>query len=154
MAIPPFKEKRMKLNRYLAALLAASSVAFALPAAAQRGPGGPGHHEMQGGGMRMLRGLELTAEQREQVSQIFKEQAPALRERANAAHAAHEALRKGALDPNADVRPLADAVGKAQADAALLRAETMRRVTALLTPEQRAKLEERSRERQQRRGRG
>jgi Spy/CpxP family protein refolding chaperone len=152
MAIPPFKEKRMKLNRYLAALLAASSVAFALPADAQRGPGGPGaHHEMQGGGMRMLRGLELTAEQREQVSAIFKEQAPAFRERANAAHAAHEALRKGTLDPNADVRALADAVGKAHADAALLRAETMRRVTALLTPEQRAKLEQ---AREGRRGRG
>jgi len=152
MAIPPFKEKRMKLNRYLAALLAASSVAFALPADAQRGPGGPGaHHEMQGGGMRMLRGLELTAEQREQVSAIFKEQAPAFRERANAAHAAHAALRKGALDPNADVRALADAVGKAHADAALLRAETMRRVTALLTPEQRTKLEQ---AREGRRGRG
>ena len=62
MAIPPFKEKRMKLNRYLAALLAASSVAFALPAHAQRGPGGPGaYHEMHGGSMRMLRGLDLSA---------------------------------------------------------------------------------------------
>ena len=145
----------MKLNRYLAALLAASSVAFALPADAQRGPGGPGaYHEMHGGSMRMLRGLDLSAEQREQVSQIFKQQAPAFRERANAAHAAHDALRKGALDPNADVRALADAVGKAHADAALLRVDTMRRVTALLTPEQRSKLEERSRERQERRGRG
>ena len=145
----------MNLNRYLAALLAASSVAFTLPAHAQRGPGGPGaHHEMHGGGLRMLRGLELTAEQREQVSQIFKEQAPAFRSSANATHAAQEALRKGALDPNADVRALADAVGKAHAEAALLRAETMRRVTALLTPEQRTKLEERSRERQERRGRG
>jgi len=132
----------MKLNRYLAGLLVASSVALALPAEAQRGPGPGAHHEMRGGGMRMLRGLDLTTEQREQARKIFEEQAPAFRERANALRAAHEALRKAAVDPNADVRALADTVGKAHADAAVQRVETMRRVTALLTPEQRQKLEQ------------
>ena len=131
----------MKLNRYLAGLLVASSVAFALPAQAHRGPGPGAHHEMHGG-MRMLRGLDLTAEQREQARKIFEEQAPAFKERANALRAAHEALRRAAVDPNADVRALADAVGKAHADAAVQRVETMRRVTALLTPEQRQKLEQ------------
>ena len=136
----------MKLNRYLAGLLVATSVAFALPAEAQRGPDGA----------RMLRGLDLTQAQRDQARSIFEEQAPALRERGEAARQAHEALRKATLDPNADgarFRELAEAAGRAHAEAALLRAETMRRVVALLTPEQRQKLEQ-SRERQGRRGRG
>jgi Spy/CpxP family protein refolding chaperone len=139
----------MKVHYYVAGLLAASSVALALPAEAHRmGPGSGAQHEMQGrpgGGMRMLRQLDLTQEQRDQARKIFDEQAPALRERGAAARAAHDALRKGTLDPNADssrIRELADAVGKAHADAAVLRAETMRRVAALLTPEQRAKLEQ------------
>ena len=134
----------MKLNHYLAGLLVASSVAFALPAEAQRGPGPGAHHEMHGGGMRMLRGLELTTEQREEARKIFQEQSGAFRANAEAARTAHEALRKAAVDPNANVRALADAVGKAHADGALLRVETMRRVVALLTPEQRQKLEQRA----------
>jgi protein CpxP len=143
----------MKLNRYLAGLLVASSVAFALPAEAHRGYGPGAHHEMQGGGMRLLRGLDLTAEQREQARKIFEERSGAFRANAEAARAAHEALRKAAVDPNADVRALADAVGKAHADAAVLRVETMRRVVALLTPEQRQKLEQgRSRQGGERRG--
>jgi Spy/CpxP family protein refolding chaperone len=108
---------------------------------------------MQGGGMRMLRGLDLTAEQREQAGKIFEEQSGAFRANAEAARAAHEALRKAAVDPNADVRALANAVGKAHADAAVLRVETMRRVAALLTPEQRQKLEQ-GRSRQGGSGRG
>jgi Spy/CpxP family protein refolding chaperone len=133
----------MKLNRYLAGLLVASTVAFTLPAQAHRGG-----HDTDGrpGSMRMLRGLELTPEQREQASGIFKEQAPAFRERANAAREAHQALRQASLDPNADggrIRQLADAAGRAHAEAAVLRAETMRRVVALLTPEQRQKLDQR-----------
>ena len=142
----------MKLNRYLAGLLVASSVAFALPAQAHRGPGPGAHHEMHGG-MRMLRGLDLTTEQREQAQKIFQEQSGAFRANAEAARAAHEALRKAAVDPNADVRALADAVGKAHADAAVLRVETMRRVAAILTPEQRQKLEQ-GRSRQGGGGRG
>jgi Spy/CpxP family protein refolding chaperone len=140
------KEKRMKLNRYLAGLLLASSVALALPAQAHRG--GPGGFDgMQGGpgGARMLRQLDLTEQQRDQVFKIFHEQAPALREQAKAVRAAREELRKAAVDPGADagrIRQLADAMGKAHADAAVQRAETLRRVAAVLTPEQRARLGE------------
>jgi len=140
----------MKVNRYFAALLAASSVALALPAEAHRGGGHDGHGV---GGMRMLRQLDLSAEQREQASKIFEEQRPAIRERANAEREAHRALRQAVRDPNADgarIRELADAAGRAHADAIVLRAETTRRVVALLTPEQRAQLEER-RERRERR---
>ena len=125
------------MKRTLASFLAASAVALALPVHADsRGPG----HEAGGAGM--FRHLQLTTEQREQVSKIFKEQEGAFKQRAEADRAAHEALRKAAIDPNADVRPLAEAAGKAHAEVAELRAETMRKVIPLLTPEQRAKLEQ------------
>ena len=124
-------------SRYLAGLLAAASLALALPAQAdQRGPG----HESGGAGM--FRHLQLTAEQRDQVSKIFKEQEGAFKQRVEADRAAHDALRKASIDPNADIRPLADAAGKAHAEVAVLRAETLRKVIPLLTPEQRAKLEQ------------
>jgi Spy/CpxP family protein refolding chaperone len=67
---------------------------------------------------------------------------PAFKERVQADRAAHDALRKAAIDPGADIRPLADAAGKAHAEVAVLRAETMRKVIPLLTPEQRTKLEQ------------
>ena len=127
----------MKLNRALAGFLAASAVALALPAHAHtRGSG----HEAGGAGM--FRHLQLTAEQREQVSKIFKEQEGAFKQRFEADRAAHAALRKAATDPNADIRPLADAAGKAHAEVAVLRAETVRKVLPILTPEQRSKLEQ------------
>lgn len=149
---------KLRTNPYIAALLVAGSLAFALPAAAQAQPGRQGGampmHEMRGGGMHMLRRLDLTEAQRDQVFKIFHDQAPAMRERMKAARAAHEELRKATAAPSFDsgrVRQLADAVGKAHADAAYARAETMSRVVALLTPEQRTKLEE-FRARGQRRG--
>jgi Spy/CpxP family protein refolding chaperone len=128
-------------TRYLAGLLAATSLALALPV--QANPRGPGH-DAQGAfeGTRMFRHLNLTAEQRDQVSKIFQEQAGAFRSSIEADRAAHDALRKAAIDPKADIRPLADAAGKAHAEVAVLRAETVRRVIPLLTPEQRAKLEQ------------
>lgn len=133
----------MKFNPYLAGFLAATSVAFALPVQAANPSGAGATHHTQGEpGARMFRHLNLTAEQREQVSKIFQEQAPAFKERAEADRAAHEALRKGATDPNANLRQLADAAGKAHADVAVLRAETLRKVVPLLTPEQRSKLEQ------------
>lgn len=145
------------MKAILASLLAASSVAFAIPAA-QAQPFEHGRtmqaREMRGGGMGMLRGLDLSEAQRDQVFRIFHDQAPAMRERMKATRAAHEELRKAtaaATFDSARVRQLADAVGKAHADAAYARAENMSRVLAVLTPEQRAKLEQR-RERGSRRG--
>jgi Spy/CpxP family protein refolding chaperone len=133
----------------LASLLAAGSLAFAIPAA-QAQPFEHGRamqaHQVRGGGMGMLRGLDLTEAQRDQVFKIFHDQAPAMRERMKATRAAHEELRKATTAQpfdSARVRQLADAVGKAHADAAYARAESMSRVAAVLTPEQRAKLEQR-----------
>jgi len=125
------------MKRTLASFLAASAVALALPVHAHSG--GSGH---EAGAMGPFRHLQLTAEQRDQVSKIFKEQEGAFKQRVEADRAAHQALRKAAIDPSADVRPLADAAGKAHAEVAVLRAETMRKVIPLLTPEQRARLEQ------------
>jgi Spy/CpxP family protein refolding chaperone len=110
----------------------------------------------QGGGERWLRGLDLTDAQRDQVFKIYHEQAPAMREHANAARAASRELRSAARSPNFDrarARALADQQAKALAEMAFLRAEATSRVVALLTPEQRQKLQE-LRERAPRRGRG
>lgn len=130
----------------------ASSLALAVPTAAQAHPagrfGGAEAHEMRGdmrGGMRFLRRLDLTEAQRDQVFKIFHEQAPAMRERMKAARTAQQELRKAALSPSFDVaraRQLADTAAKAHAEVALMRAEGMSKVVALLTPEQRAKLEQ------------
>lgn len=149
-------------NPLLASLLAAGSLAFGIPEA-QAQPFEHGRamqaHQMHGGGMerggmRMLRGLDLSEAQRDQIFKIFHDQAPAMRERMKAARAAHEELRKATTAANFDsarVRQAADAVGKAHADAAYARAETMSRALAVLTPEQRTKLEQR-REQGPRRG--
>jgi protein CpxP len=147
----------MKLNPYVAALLVATSAALTLPAYAQRGPGPDGRHGMHqgghGGGARMLRNLDLSEAQRDQIFKIRHEQAPAARERMKAARAAQSALRQAARDPNADsarIRQLADAVGRTHADAAVARVETQRKVLAVLTPEQRSKLEQSRQQRGQR----
>lgn len=145
-----------RINPYLAAVLAAGSLAFTLPAAQAHSMHGHGGYDSQDmrGGLRGLRGLDLSDAQREQVRGIFKEQAPAMRERMEIARKAHQELRTASLAPSFDgarVRSLADTAAKALADAAVLRAEAMSKVVALLTPEQRAKLEER-RQRGERRG--
>jgi Spy/CpxP family protein refolding chaperone len=102
---------------------------------------------MRGGeGMRFLRRLDLNEAQREQVKKIFEEQAPNMRSRMEAARTAQQELRTLAMSPNFDsgrARDLADTAAKAHADAAVMRAEGMSKVFALLTPEQRARLEER-----------
>ena len=69
-----------------------------------------------------------------------------MRERMEIARKAHQELRAASLAASFDgarVRELADTAAKALADTAVLRAEATSKVVALLTPEQRAKLEER-----------
>ena len=92
--------------------------------------------------------LGLTEAQRDQMFKIHHEQAPALHEARKALRQAHEELHKAAAAAPFDaarVRQLAEAEGKAVADMAFLRAQTMSRVREVLTPEQRSKLDERHR---------
>lgn len=137
-----------RTNRFLAGLLVAGTLALPTAVLAHRGDSfgyGPMGGKSESHRMMGLRGLDLTEAQREQVFKLRHEQAPALREKREAVRKAQQALRELATAPTFDsarARELADAQGKAMADAALLRAETMNRMVAVLTPEQRAKLDE------------
>lgn len=134
---------------YVAALLLAGSVALAIPGAAQahRGDGfGAGYGHGPRSEMRGMRALDLTEAQRDQIFKLRHEQAPALRDKMQAARKAGQALREIASAPSYDsarAKELAEAQAKAMSEAALLRAEMNHRVLAVLTPEQRAKLNER-----------
>jgi protein CpxP len=150
---------RIRSNPYLARFLIASSLALGTYSVAEAQPmeRGPAQiHQMRDGAERGLRRLDLSEAQRDQVSKIFSEQAPAIRERMKAALEARQELRKLSLAPSFDrarAQALANDEARAMADIALMRAESRSRVFALLTPEQRTKLEQ-LRERGQRRERG
>ena len=134
-------------NPHVRRFLVASSLAFGLGSGAlaqseDRAAPMPSH----GMGMhRMLRHLDLSDAQRDQVFKIFHDQSPAMHERMKAARAAREDLEKLAFASAFDrarARAIADTEAKAIADMELLRAESMARVREILTAEQRAKLDQ------------
>jgi periplasmic protein CpxP/Spy len=91
-----------------------------------------------------LRHLNLTDEQQDKVFNLLHEQVAAQRERMKAARAAHEALMQLTRADRFDAqkaRTLADAQAKAMSDMIVARAETQSRIRAILTPEQRQKLD-------------
>jgi Spy/CpxP family protein refolding chaperone len=101
----------------------------------------------RGGPMMMLRGLDLTEAQRDQVFQIFHEQAPAFHEQMKQVRQARQNLMKLAAAPSFDesqVRQAADVQAKALSALAVMHAQTVHRVRDILTPEQRARLDERA----------
>jgi periplasmic protein CpxP/Spy len=92
----------------------------------------------------MLRGVPLTEAQQDQVFAILHAQAPAVRERENAARRAQDDLRALAASSQYDrakARALADAGARAQGELALLRADGEHQLFLLLTNEQRERLE-------------
>jgi len=121
------------------------------------GPGderGFGRHERGGwhghgggfGGERMLAGLKLSEDQEDKVFTIMHTNAPAVREQMKALRKAHESLRGFATSDKFDdarARSLVDAVTKAESQLMLLHIRAEHSIYAVLTPEQRAKLEER-----------
>jgi len=132
-------------NPHVRRFLIASSLAFGLGSGAlaqsDERPGPMPSHGMH----RMLRHLDLSEAQRDQVFKIFHDQSPAMHERMKAARAAREDLEKLAFASAFDrarARAIADTEAKAIADMELLRAESMARVREILTPEQRAKLDQ------------
>ena len=151
----------MKLYRKtIAAALCAGGLGLAMGAQAQPTPGGndgmqdPQHGGMHqrwggrhggGGEMRGLRALDLTEAQRDQIFKIRHDQAPAFRDQMKKVRASHEELQKLALadkfDPAA-ARRAADSQAKAMSELAVMRAQTTNRVRAVLTPEQRTKLDQ------------
>ena len=137
---------RLFLSRYwilsvMALLLAGAAFAQPMegpPMAMQRGFGG-----MHGD---RLRHLGLTEAQQDQIFKLHHDQAPEIRERIKAARRAHSELMRSAKATPFDrerARQLADAEAKAVAQLAFMRVETMSRVRAVLTDEQRAKLDAR-----------
>jgi Spy/CpxP family protein refolding chaperone len=104
-------------------------------------------HMMEGPGRMhgLLRGLDLTDEQRDAVFKIFHEQMPTVHDKMKALRAGREQLREAAMTATYDpgkVRELADAQGKLMADLIVLRTESFNKVYALLTPEQQKKVSE------------
>jgi periplasmic protein CpxP/Spy len=155
------------MNSYLRSFLLASALALGVSATstfaqtatpvAQKDMRGGGHGMHDGGPRQWLRRLDLSEAQRDQVFKILHDQAPAIREQAKAARRAGQELRQAALSGGFDrarARQLADVQAKALSEMALLRADTMSRVVALLTPEQRQKLQQHNERRGQRSQRG
>ena len=149
------------MNPYVRSFLVASGLALGVAGtvAVAQPVDSAGYHKVhrgEHGPQRMMRRLDLSDAQRDQVSRIFQEQAPAIREQMKVARDASRELRQSAVSGNFDrarARQLADAQAKALSEVALMRADGMSRVVAILTPEQRQKLEQ-LRERGERRGRG
>jgi Spy/CpxP family protein refolding chaperone len=149
-------------RKTIAAALCAGGLGLAMGAHAQPAPEGGmqgpqhggmhqrwgGHHG--GGGAdgemrRGLRALDLTEAQRDQIFKIRHDQAPAFRDQMKKVRASHEELQKLALADKFDqtaVRRAADSQAKAMSELAVMRAQTTNRVRAVLTPEQRTKLDQ------------
>jgi Spy/CpxP family protein refolding chaperone len=142
----------------LAAALAATiaGLAVAVPASA-RPHGGFGHHGAEGPGFegrggprgelggRMMRELDLSEAQRDKMFKVRHAAQPAMHEKMNALRKNRTALREAATAKDYDagrVRSLADEGAKLQADLTVMRIETGQKSLAVLTPEQRTKLEQ------------
>jgi Spy/CpxP family protein refolding chaperone len=157
-------------NRHLAAFLAASSIALAVPFAAQARPmmdgaegcpgpmalerGGHGFGLFGGGhGPRYLRGLDLTEEQLDKVFKLMHDQAPVMRAKMKELQETRsnlEALTRAPSYDEAKVRALTDKAADTMAEVARLRARTEHQIYQLLTPEQRQQLTERQERREER----
>lgn len=89
--------------------------------------------------------LHLSETQQDSVFKVMHEQEPGLRERFKAVRSSREALHRSALmagtDP-AQLRTLADASGKADAELAMLMAQTNQQLLLILTPEQKKSLQD------------
>lgn len=128
-------------------LVAGATLAVAQPGPRRgdRGPGGPGGPGGAFGPLHveLLRGLDLSETQREQVRTIMtshRDEAQALQQRQQAAMRALQEATEGTDE--AAIRQQGEAVGTVIADAAVLRSKVRAEVWAVLTPEQQAKAEQ------------
>jgi Spy/CpxP family protein refolding chaperone len=139
------------------ALVAAMAAAPLVATAATDGPSDnnwPRHHQkmhrghgMQGGwGGPMLRGLNLTQDQQDQIFKIRHDQPQAFYDQHKALRAARQSLHELSTADSFDqakAQQAAQAMGQADAQLALLRAQTQAQIRAVLTPEQRQQLADR-----------
>lgn len=150
-----------KRNRVIAGFLAASSIALAVPLAAQaRGghhPGFEGGCDMRGdmvgagmrggdfGGFGAMRALDLSEAQQDKIFALRHDLAPKMREQMKAVREASVNLRElmeADKYDEARVKDLADARAAAMSEMTQMRLQTEHQVVQLLTEEQRAKLKE------------
>lgn len=106
----------------------------------QGGHGPHGHKGMRGEMFPGLRALDLSAEQRTKIFEITQAHREAVFKNREQLRETREALREAALAEPYDakaVRRIADRQAKIQADMLVERTETMHKITAVLTPEQR-----------------
>jgi len=106
----------------------------------------------EGPGM-MLRGIDLTEEQKTKVDELRKAATPeihaALKEAFESRRALHELTVSGSFD-EAKAREIAQKGADAMARASVLRAKTQSQMLAVLTPEQRKELADRAAQRKER----
>ena len=111
---------------------------------------GYGHHEAHRGGDRetasMLRGLNLTEEQRDKVFAVLHAQAPQLRAQAKEMRNARRELRALTLAEGFDearAKALADTLSRSIAETALIRTRSANEIYQALGPEQRRQVQQR-----------
>ncbi|MHA3902861.1 Spy/CpxP family protein refolding chaperone [Castellaniella sp. WN] len=140
-----------------AALVVAPLAASAAPG--MQAGGGPRHHQKagcdfgrSGGGFGDfgsfgrglgLSALDLSQDQQDRIFKIRHDREQAFYDQGKTLRAAHESLRELSQADTFDeakARQAADALGQAQSQMALLRAQTGAQIRAVLTPEQREKL--------------
>lgn len=159
-----------KRTKIIGAFLAASSVALAIPYAAQARGGDYGFgggcegrgHQMHGarhmfgghgGGHGMLRGLDLTEAQKDKIFELRHKLEPEMREQMKVVRAAGVALREmmsqGEYDA-ARVKTLTEERAAAMSQMAQMKFASQNEVYQLLTDEQRAELKKRKEARQER----
>ena len=112
------------------------------------GPGGPGRFDgPMGGPMGFgVNPRDLTDAQREQVKAIHERHAAEMKPLIEQAQAARKALQDNVLAGGTNLRALAMELGKAEGDLAFANAQIQGEVLALLTPEQRQKMQDRAKE--------
>ena len=119
---------------------------------AMRGPGGPG---MRGGmgELRMLRQLDLTDAQKQQIGGVMQSHAAELKSLGDRMAQARQALGKAVNADTIDegaIRDASTAVGAVEADMAVARAHIRAEVLQVLTPDQQAKAKQLEAQAQQR----
>ena len=144
--------RKMTATIVVAALIAAGGLAYAqgpgFGGPRGRGPGGPG----MGAGM-LLRGLDLTEAQRQQIRQLTEQHREATRtiaERLQAARAARQEAMTATPTNEAQIRAAVQQEADVEADLAVQQARLMADVRAVLTPEQLQQVEARRTQREAR----
>ncbi len=119
----------------------------------RRGRGGPGHGSRGGMGvMRMFRELDLSPEQKEAIREGMQGQVESFKDAHQQLYTAKNLLQEASLrgEDETILQQYADAVGKAEAHAALLKARQHAAAVKVLDSDQRARLEELHAEAEQR----